>query len=179
MRERVDRSLSGAGELVSLFCGAGGLDLGFEKAGLRVMVAVDVREPSIDSYNHNRQSRVVGHVADVSVLSLAKLDRLAGRRLDPVGVIGGPPCQSFSRAAHSGDDVHRHELPLEFARLLNGFNRRSPVKFFVFENVPGLVKNKHKTRYKSIVNAFGKAGFSVHAELLNASSFGVAQDQPG
>jgi DNA (cytosine-5)-methyltransferase 1 len=53
MRERVDRSLSGAGELVSLFCGAGGLDLGFEKAGLRVMVAVDVREPSIDSYNHN------------------------------------------------------------------------------------------------------------------------------
>ena len=53
MRGRPKRSQSGAGELVSLFCGAGGLDLGFEKAGLRVMVAVDVREPSIDSYNHN------------------------------------------------------------------------------------------------------------------------------
>jgi DNA (cytosine-5)-methyltransferase 1 len=69
-------------------------------------------------------------------------------------------------------------LPLEFARLLKGFNRRSPVSFFVFENVPGLVKNKHKTRYESIVNAFANAGFSVRAELLNASSFGVAQDRP-
>jgi DNA (cytosine-5)-methyltransferase 1 len=178
MPKRADRSDRRAGELVSLFCGAGGLDLGFEKAGFTVMAAVDVREPSIDSYNHNRRSRVVGHVADVSVLSPAELDRVAQRRLDPVGVIGGPPCQSFSRAAHSADDDHRHELTLEFARLLKLFNRRSPVKFFAFENVPGLVKNKHKTRYQSIVNAFAKAGFSVHAELLNALSFGVAQDRP-
>lgn len=174
---RAEEPEGGAGALVSLFCGAGGLDLGFEKAGFAVMAAVDLREPGIDSYNHNRKSGA-GHVADVTALTPTKLDRLAKRRLDPVGVIGGPPCQSFSRAAHSADDDHRHELPLEFARLLTEFNRRSAVAFFVFENVPGLLKNKHEARYKGIVATFAKAGFSVHAELLNASSFGVAQDRP-
>jgi DNA (cytosine-5)-methyltransferase 1 len=172
-----DESDTGDGELVSLFCGAGGLDLGFEKAGFAVMAAVDLRAPSIDSYNHNR-SVPTGHVADVTALTPAKLDHLVKRRLGPVGMIGGPPCQSFSRATHSADDDHRHELPLEFARLLKEFNERSAVSFFAFENVPGLLKTKHKARYEGIVDAFGKAGFLVRAELLNASSFGVAQDRP-
>jgi DNA (cytosine-5)-methyltransferase 1 len=174
---RAEQKANRAGGLVSLFCGAGGLDLGFENAGFAVIAAVDIRTPSIESYNHNRQL-ATGHVADVTCLTPAKLDRLAGRRLEPVGLIGGPPCQSFSRAAHSADDDHRHELPLEFARLLRSFNGRSAVTFFVFENVPGLLKKKHATRYKSTVSAFSKAGFSVQAELLNASSFGVAQDRP-
>lgn len=167
----------GDDEIISLFCGAGGLDLGFERAGFVVAAAVDLRAPSAESYNHNRRSPV-GHVADVTTLTPAKLDGLVRRRLRPAGIIGGPPCQSFSRAAHSTDDDHRHELPIEFARLLKAFNKRAAVTFFVFENVPGLLKNKHKARYKRIVEAFGKAGFSVRAELLNASSFGVAQDRP-
>jgi DNA (cytosine-5)-methyltransferase 1 len=141
------------------------------------MAAVDLREPSIESFNHNRKP-ATGHVADVSRLNPANLDLLAKRHLRPVGVIGGPPCQSFSRAAHSADDDRRHELPLEFVRLLKEFNRRSAVTFFAFENVPGVLKNKHKARYESIVDAFSKAGFTVRAELLNASSFGVAQDRP-
>lgn len=165
------------GDLVSLFCGAGGLDLGFEQAGFGIAAAVDLRETSIASYNHNRSVKTA-HVADVTAMDPAKLDRIAKRYLSPAGVIGGPPCQSFSRAAHSSDDDHRHELPIDFARLLKKFNKRSAVDFFAFENVPGLLKVKHKERYRKIVSAFGKAGFSVRAELLNASSFGVAQDRP-
>jgi DNA (cytosine-5)-methyltransferase 1 len=153
------------------------LDLGFERAGFAVVAAIDVREPSIASYNHNRKSSA-GHVADATALTPTKLERIVKRQLDPLGVIGGPPCQSFSRAAHSSDDDHRHELPLEFARILQAFNSRSPVSFFAFENVPGLVKNKHRVRYESILDAFCNAGFSVYPAVLNASSFGVAQDRP-
>lgn len=177
MPKGADESEGQAGDLVSLFCGAGGLDLGFEQAGYSVGAAVDLREPSIESYNHNR-ARKTGYVADVTALTASKLDRLAKRQLQPVGLIGGPPCQSFSRAAHSADDDHRHELPLDFARLLKQLNRRSPVGFFAFENVPGLLKKKHSARYQSIVDALEDAGFSVRRELLNASSFGVAQDRP-
>jgi len=163
--------------LISLFCGAGGLDLGFEQAGFAVAAAVDLRPPSIASYNHNRPA-AVGHVCDVTKLSACKLDALAGAKLRPLGIIGGPPCQSFSRAAHSSENDHRHELPMEFVRLLREFEKRSPVGFFAFENVPGLLKEKHSKRYAAIVRAFGRAGFSVRAEILNASAFGVAQDRP-
>jgi DNA (cytosine-5)-methyltransferase 1 len=165
------------GELISLFCGAGGLDLGFEDAGFCVAAAIDRRDFSIRSYNHNRGS-VAGYVGDVTKLDAATIDALAGRRIVPVGVIGGPPCQSFSRAAHSGDDDHRHELPLEFARILDDFNKRSPVEFFAFENVPGLLKDRHSERFSRIIAAFDEAGFAVARTLLNASSFGVAQNRP-
>jgi len=163
--------------VVSLFCGAGGLDLGFEQAGYSVGLAVDLRRFSIDSYNHNRRGDVA-HAADVTTLNLNKIDSLAGRTLAPAGVIGGPPCQSFTRAAHSTADDPRHKLPHEFVRILCLFNARRPVGFFAFENVPGLLKKKHEERYKEIFSAFEEAGFTVVSRLLNASSFGVAQDRP-
>lgn len=164
-------------ELVSLFCGAGGLDLGFEQALYSVGLAVDRRSFSIDSYNHNREGGT-GHVADVTTLDLETMDRLAGRTLAPAGVIGGPPCQSFSRAAHSTADDPRHKLPHEFVRILGLLNARQPVGFFAFENVPGLLKKKHEERFEGIVAAFEKVGFAVTRALLNASDFGVAQDRP-
>jgi DNA (cytosine-5)-methyltransferase 1 len=177
MSASLERAGVGEGELVSLFCGAGGLDHGFEAAGFRVAAAIDRRDFSIASYNYNRENQA-GHVGDVTKLDAAAIDVLAGRILAPAGVIGGPPCQSFSRAAHSDDDDHRHELPLEFVRILTEFNARSPVEFFVFENVPGLLKEKHKERYDGIVGAFDDAGFALGVRLLNASDFGVAQNRP-
>lgn len=176
MPSRAKKNGSNTGALVSLFSGAGGFDLGFEQAGFEIAAAVDLRSPSIESYNHNRKT-TVGHVADITALNLSKLDLLAKRRLEPIGFIGGPPCQSFSTATHSADDDHRHELPLEFVRLLRKCNARSAVSFFAFENVPGLLKDKHRARYRKIVAAFKRAGFAVRAEVLNASSFGVAQNR--
>jgi DNA (cytosine-5)-methyltransferase 1 len=165
-------------ELASLFCGAGGLDLGFEEAGFTPAVAVDIRPDSIKAYNHNRPKNPVGHVGDVAALSAAKLDDIAGRTIRPIGVIGGPPCQSFSRATHSADDDPRHGLPLQFARILNELNARSPVHFFAFENVPGLLKGKHAERFAEMLKAFDEAGFRVFQGLMNASAFRVPQDRP-
>jgi DNA (cytosine-5)-methyltransferase 1 len=163
-------------EIVSLFCGAGGLDLGFEQAKYTVGAAFDLRQFSIDSYNLNRRG-TRGHVADVNKLTIQDIDELVGKKLAPVGLIGGPPCQSFSRATHSSDDDYRHDLPLEFARILRAYNKRSAVSFFAFENVPGLLKERHKKRLQRILSAFRGAGFNVTSHILNASSFGVPQNR--
>ena len=117
MHTQVESKLQSKEQLLSLFCGAGGLDLGFEQAGYSIGIAADLRPFSVESYNHNRRVKS-GHISDVTQLTPAKLDSLAGGRFAPVGIIGGPPCQSFSRAAHSSDDDHRHELPFAFSRIL-------------------------------------------------------------
>lgn len=172
----VERGLRAGKQLLSLCCGAGGLDLGFERAGHEIGVAVDINPSSVTTYNHNRHSGR-GHVADMRQLGTAELDRLAGERFSPVGIIGGPPCQSFSIATRSSDDDHRHKLPLEFARILGELNQRTPVCFFVFENVPGLAERRHAARYKAIIEAFEDKGFRVSCAVVNASWFGVAQNR--
>lgn len=164
--------------ILSLFCGAGGFDLGFEGAGFNVDLALDVRRDSIASYNLNRPGAACGVVQDVRQATPELLDGLASRTLRPVGVIGGPPCQSFSRATSNSDTDPRHDLPLHFVRLVRELNRRHPVHFVAFENVPGLLRLSHAGRFATIVDAFGHAGFRVFRALLNARDFGVPQDRP-
>lgn len=166
---------SGSGYLLSLFCGAGGLDLGFEDAGFKVGLAYDLREDGIHSYNKNRPGKKSGHVFDVRKLTLEVLDQHYGHVFKPRGIIGGPPCQSFSRATFSADNDPRHTLPLQFSRLVRQLNKRNPLDFFVFENVPGLLKEKHKARLKAITASFKRAGFNVFQAVLNAADYGVPQ----
>ena len=176
MNAEVEGGLRQGEQLLSLFCGAGGLDLGFEWAGHRIGVAVDIKQSSVRTYNYNRSSGC-GRVSDITQLEAKDLDKLAGEHFAPVGIIGGPPCQSFSRATRSSEDDHRHELPFEFSRILGELNHRAPVSFFVFENVPGLAENRHASRYKAILTAFDGEGFEVSGTVVNASWFGVAQNR--
>ena len=117
---------------VDLFCGAGGLSLGLETAGLDVRVAYDIDRLSVDTYLHNMGPRV--YQADVQDLSGYSLRAAAGlgskERLDLLA--GGPPCQGFSkqrRGAHLGDK--RNMLVLEFLRLVEEMQPRA----FLLENV--------------------------------------------
>lgn len=162
--------------LLSLFCGAGGLDLGFEDASFNVGLAFDKKADSIRSYNHNRQGKAFGHCVDVNDISLGTLDDLWGSTFKPEGVIGGPPCQSFSQANRSiTDEDPRHQLPLVYAKLLKKLNDRSPVKFFVMENVKGLRSGLHAHRLILFKEALNEAGFHVTEQLLNAVDFGTPQ----
>jgi DNA (cytosine-5)-methyltransferase 1 len=162
--------------LLSLFSGAGGLDLGFETADYEIGLAFDLRTDSIASYNHNRKGPKRGHVGDVSRLTLAELDRMHQGTFEPEGIIGGPPCQSFSRANTVYLEADpRHSLPLAYAQLLKSLNERKPVKFFVMENVTGLMSDRHTHRLRQIEKAFDDAGFSLTRAVLLATDYATPQ----
>lgn len=164
--------------LLSLFCGAGGLDLGFEQAGYNIALGYDRNAWSIASYNRNRAGSARGRVGDVARLTLDQLDEAHGSEFKPRGVIGGPPCQSFSIAnVRQTDDDPRHQLPSAFAALLGELNRRNPVDFFVMENVEGLTQARHRTLLASIEEKFREAGFTVARATLDAMWFGTPQSR--
>lgn len=163
--------------ILSLFCGAGGLDLGFEKEGFEIGLAFDSRESSVDTYNYNRPLNN-GHVKDVRDLTIETLDKLYGREFRPTGVLGGPPCQSFSISnVHTSENDPRHSLTFAYSKLLQELNERDPIKFFIFENVLGLKSKKHSKIYAKFKESFEKAGFRLQEFELNASHFGVPQNR--
>jgi len=163
--------------LLSLFCGAGGLDVGFETEDYEIGLAFDLRKDSIASYNHNRKGKPKhGYVGDVSKLTLEQLDKLHGTEFAPEGLIGGPPCQSFSRANTVYLEADpRHSLPLAYANLLMKLNDRNPVKFFVMENVTGLLDERHAHRLRRYEKAFEDAGFSISRAVLLATDYSTPQ----
>lgn len=165
--------------LLSLFCGAGGLDQGFEEAGFEVGLALDRKLDSVKSYNLNRPSAAVARVKDLSEITIQDIDDLYGKEFSPSGVIGGPPCQSFSQANVNQkiDDV-RTALPMAYARLVAALHSRSPLDFFVMENVVGLVRQKHVATLERVERELEAAGFKVARLLLNAKDHGTPQNRP-
>lgn len=164
--------------IVSLFSGCGGMDLGFHQEGFSTILAVDKDEVTLRTYRRNHP-HVPTLTADISTLTgaqiLSKLNEIApGVR--PRGVIGGPPCQSFSRSnVHMKRRDPRHLLPFHYASILNVLNRAFDLDFFVFENVLGLTSSQHKHRFRKILRALDGAGFNSHIGDLDASWFGVPQ----
>lgn len=162
--------------LLSLFCGAGGLDLGFEYAGFRVGLAFDLRQDSIESYNKNRPQPSHGFVADIRRLTPLRLNKRFGAQFAPVGVIGGPPCQSFSQAnVNQQDDDPRDALPVVYASLVRKLNKRQPIDFFVLENVVGLTLSKHRKTLERTIGTFDRAGFEVTQAILDAQFYDTPQ----
>ena len=91
--------------IVSLFCGAGGLDWGFRREGFTIVLACDNFPAAVNSYNLNAK-RPIARVVDLSEIAPKELRELIGKTADGQtiqGVIGGPPCQGFSRGNASGD----------------------------------------------------------------------------
>ena len=162
--------------LLSLFCGSGGLDLGFEQAGFETGLAFDIHEPSIQSYNHNRPDRNIGHIADIREITLESIDRFYGGIFKPTAVIGGPPCQSFSRSnIHKIVDDPRSELLLHYLRLVESLHRRSPLSFVVMENVPEISTFEKGKHFERICRKLKSLGFKTSAKVLDAANFSVPQ----
>jgi DNA (cytosine-5)-methyltransferase 1 len=151
--------------VISLFAGAGGLDSGFERIGFNVIWANEYDKTIWETYEANHK---------------ALLDRRDIRNIESCeipecdGIIGGPPCQSWSEAGSlRGIDDARGRLFFEFIRIL----RDKEPKFFLAENVSGMLSSRHKEAVKSIVSMFEDAGYNVYMELLNAADYGVPQDR--
>ena len=164
--------------VVSLFSGAGGLDLGFKDSGFPIAVAVDVSAAAIRTHKRNFR-RTSSFVADLTQLKPAGLVQLiadkitAGQR---IGIIGGPPCQGFSRAnTESTSDDPRNSLPALYLQIVQVLQRTYVVEFIVFENVLGIRDKKHAATYKALVDRLTALNFAVTEKELCALDFGVPQ----
>jgi len=158
-------------KIIDLFCGCGGLSLGFEHAGFDVIYAIDMWAKAIDTYNFNRASNVA-ECLDIHSLSDAKLKKLNEKK-DIVGVIGGPPCQGFSKVGTRDINDPRNHLYLEYCRVVKII---SP-DFFVLENVSGLLTLNGGMFKNDITKRFGELGYYVEFKDICAADYGVPQNR--
>ena len=152
--------------VVSLFAGAGGMDLGFQKAGFEIIWANDFDKDSVDTYKKNFGSHIV--LGDIKNIPSSDIPD------NPDVVIGGFPCQGFSinNKKRSMDDERNH-LYKEMLRIIKD---KKP-KYFVAENVKGILSLEKGEVIKLIVNDFKKIGYDVDYKLLTASDYGVPQNR--
>ena len=166
--------------VVSLFSGAGGLDWGFRYHGFKIPLAIDVSAAAIKTHKRNFKKT---HSVVADLIQLGPSGVLAQvSKLIPVGacigVIGGPPCQGFSRAnVNSQTNDPRNMLPTLYLDIIQTLQQHYIVEFVVFENVLGIRDKKHKATYQAIVDRLGALDFVVTEKELCALDFGVPQSR--
>lgn len=157
--------------LLSLFSGCGGLDLGFEKAGFKIPVANEFDKTIYETFKVNHPQT---HLIENDVRNISKKDIKPYFNGDIDGIIGGPPCQSWSEAgALRGIEDERGQLFFEYIRLL----KECKPKFFLAENVSGMLSNRHSSAVKNIIELFENAGYDVTVNMANAKDYGVAEER--
>jgi DNA (cytosine-5)-methyltransferase 1 len=153
--------------VVDLFCGCGGFGLGAEQAGFDVTVAVDIDETLQSAYKKNfPKSRVV--VGDLSIMDKDPWFLLLGKtQID--GVIGGPPCQGYSRMGKGDVNDPRRSLLFHFFRTVNLIQP----KFFVMENVEGLIDQGNVEELVRAISHADSRYIVLPPIILDASKFGA------
>lgn len=152
--------------IISFFAGAGGLDLGFRDAGFNVIWANEYDKEVWETYEKNHKNTILDKRSIVNIVE----DEVP----DCDGIIGGPPCQSWSEAGSlRGIHDSRGKLFYDFIRILKA---KQP-KFFLAENVSGMLATRHSEALKNIKRMFKNCGYKLSFELLNASDFNVPQDR--
>lgn len=158
---------------IDLFCGAGGMTLGFEQAGFDVLAAFDLEAFNVATQKSNfpDTQAIAADLSKHTGESLRELAKLNNAEIDVV--FGGPPCQGFSFGGRQNVDDERNLLVYDFARLV----RQLQPKYFVMENVKGLTSANARPILNSLVRRFKKAGYRVvePIRVLNAADFGVPQ----
>lgn len=157
-------------QMVDLFCGAGGLSLGFTQEGFVTCLANDIQSVCTDTYAHNhsetpRKQIITG---DIKTAVVEQIDALLDG-IKPAVVVGGPPCQGFSMANRQRIiDDPRNKLYRNFVETV----RIVQPPFFVMENVRGMLSVKDQ-----VIEDFDRIGYRTSAHILNAKDFGVPQNR--
>lgn len=154
-------------KVISLFSGCGGLDLGFEKAGFEIPVANEYDSTIWSTFeaNHPNTTLIKGDIRKINESDFPD-------NID--GIIGGPPCQSWSEAgALRGIEDARGQLFYDYIRIL----KEKKPKFFLAENVSGMLANRHSEAVENIIRMFQECGYNVTITLVNAKDYGVAQER--
>ena len=156
-------------KIIDLFCGCGGLSLGFEMAGFEPVLAIDFWEDAIKTYNHN-STKNIAICKDITLMQDKEFKQYRGK---VVGVIGGPPCQGFSTVGKRDVEDPRNKLYQEYLRIVSIVEP----EFFVLENVKGLTTLNKGSFKKSIIDDFSKLGYTVQYDILNAADYGIPQNR--
>lgn len=146
--------------VIDLFAGAGGLSLGFVRAGARVIAAYDNWKPAIDTYARN----LGDHIYQQAISRSLQIET-------PDIIVGGPPCQGFSSAGMRRADDKRNSLVGEFSRLIASVRPRA----FVFENVEGFLTGAGGAFVFDLLEPLIGAGYRIHLRKVNAAQYGVPQ----
>lgn len=153
--------------IISLFSGCGGLDLGFERAGFEIPIANEYNSTIYATYkiNHPKTCLIEGDIRKIDESNFpCEMD----------GIIGGPPCQSWSEAGSlRGINDERGKLFFDYIRIL----QKVKPKFFLAENVSGMLANRHNDAVKTIIELFKSNGYDVTVTLVNAKDYGVAEER--
>lgn len=150
--------------VISLFSGAGGMDLGFINAGFDIVWANDFFKEAVESYKKNVDDRIV--YGDITKIPSSEMP-------DDIDlVIGGFPCQGFSIA--NTKRSMKDERNFLYKEMLRVIDDKKP-KFFVAENVKGILSMKKGKVFEMIKKDFKKLGYNVDAKLLNAAEYGIPQ----
>lgn len=160
-----------------MFCGCGGMDLGviggfsflgkeYKENPFDIVYAVDFDEYCTKIYNANFEHKcLIKDVRDIDINELPQFDML----------IGGFPCQSFSISAQNPPRLgYKDERGMLFFEMVKILKERQP-RFFIAENVKGILSANEGKAFPMIMNEFRDAGYHVMHKLLNASDYGVPQ----
>ena len=160
--------------LLDLFCGAGGLALGFRQAGYQIVAGTDLSKAFCKTFEHNiPEARTLAH--DIRKLDDKALGHLVGTGVDVI--VGGPSCQGFSTSGgltrQDGRDVDdpRNRLVHDYLRLVD----KVQPSWVIFENVPGLLLYHQGRVAIEISRAFKEIGYTVLPMILLAADYGVPQ----
>lgn len=157
--------------VLDLFCGCGGMSLGFEKAGYHVLLGIDIWKDALETYKYNhKQSKTL--CADMASLNPNQVEELLGTKTVDV-IIGGPPCQGFSIAGKRIVDDERNKLYKGFVRMVEHFKPKA----FVMENVPNILSIGGGAVKEAILNDFKELGYQVVVQVMLASNYGVPQNR--
>lgn len=157
--------------VLDLFCGCGGLSLGFEEAGYNVLLGIDIWEDALKTYAYNhKHSKTL--CADMSILHGEDVKDIIGDNSVDV-IIGGPPCQGFSIAGKRIVNDDRNKLYKGFVRMVEYFKPKA----FVMENVPNILSIGDGAVRETIINDFKSLGYTVETKVLTASDYGVPQNR--
>ena len=149
---------------LDLFCGAGGLTIGFRQAGFETVSAVEIDKTSVETFAAHSPS------AEICDTDIRKVDLKKLRHKVDV-VIGGPPCQPFSSGGLRQAEADERNMVPEFIRAIKEVSPDA----FVMENVPGLTVGARRMYLDKVMQEFLSLGYQVSATVLRAEDYGVPQ----
>ncbi len=160
--------------VIDLFAGAGGMSLGFESAGFDIIssVEIDPVHSAVHHFNFPYCKTICGDLSNVSSERLQNAIK-DSKRKDIDVIVGGAPCQGFSQIGKRQLDDPRNQLVFQYFRVIKDLQP----KYFVFENVPGIIAGKHIKFIEELIAEFKKINYNVVLphKVLDASKFNVAQ----